>query len=203
MQNVSLSSSLHINIPFVDEIKENPAYAELIKEIMSNKPENETLALTEECRAVIQRKLPPKRKDPGSFSIPITIGEVDFGRALCDLGASVSLMPLAVCTKLGLDEVTPTSISLQLADRSIKHPLGILENVLVKIKERKGKLYTGRFRHTEYGRGCGHATDSRKTFLGHGGCDYQCQRRETHVGDEHLELELGRTMSHPMSTVIE
>ena len=106
---------LHINIPFVDALAQIPTYAKFLKEVMSNKrklEDYETIFMTEECSAIIQNKLPPKLKDPGSFSIPCTIGKVDFGKALCDLGASVSLMSLSISRKLGLKELKPTTISL-------------------------------------------------------------------------------------------
>ncbi|KAJ4967326.1 hypothetical protein NE237_019175 [Protea cynaroides] len=93
------------NVPTSDALAQIPAYVKFLKEIMSNKQklkDYETIALTEECSAVIQNKLPPKLRDPGSFSIPCTIGEVDFSRALCDLGASVSLMPLSVEAGVGV-----------------------------------------------------------------------------------------------------
>ncbi|XP_057997811.1 uncharacterized protein LOC131176794 [Hevea brasiliensis] len=93
----------------------------------------ETVALTEECSAILQNKLPPKLKDPESFSIPCHIGETSIERALYDLGASVSLMPLSICEKLKVGDLKPTTISLQLADRSIKYPVGILENVPLKV----------------------------------------------------------------------
>ena len=127
---------LHINIPFADTLAQMPSYAKFMKDILSNKrklEEFETVALTEECSAILQKKLPPKLKDPGSFYIPCTIGQCNFERALCDLGASVNLMPLSVYRKLGLGEVKPTTVSLLLADRSIKHMRGILEDVLVKV----------------------------------------------------------------------
>ena len=89
--------------------------------------------LTEECSAILQRKLPPKLKDPGSFTIPCNIGDVKFEKVLCDLGASVNLMPLSIFRKLGLGEVKLTTVSLLLADRSIKHPRGVIEDVLVKV----------------------------------------------------------------------
>ncbi|XP_058003988.1 uncharacterized protein LOC110659532 [Hevea brasiliensis] len=86
-----------------------------------------------ECRAILQNKLPPKLKDPESFSISCHIGETSIERALCDLGASVSLMPLSICEKLKVGDLKPTTISLQLADRSIKYLVGILENVPLKV----------------------------------------------------------------------
>lgn len=91
--------------------------------------------LTEECSARIQRKLPPKLKDPGSFTVPCTIGDCYFDKALCDLGASINLMPLSVFRKLGLGEVKATTVTLQLADRSLTHPRGIIEDVLVKVEK--------------------------------------------------------------------
>ncbi|KAL8092004.1 hypothetical protein AgCh_034328 [Apium graveolens] len=93
----------------------------------------ETVALTEECSAVLQQKLPSKLKDPGSFTIPCTIGKLSFDKCLCDLGASINLMPLSIFKKLNLPDPKPTYMSLQLADRSITYPRGIVEDVLVKV----------------------------------------------------------------------
>ncbi|XP_024021582.1 uncharacterized protein LOC112091651 [Morus notabilis] len=127
---------LHINIPFADALEQMPSYVKFMKEILSNKrklEEYETVALTEECSAILQKKLPTKLKDPGSFTIPCTIGNSFFDKALCDLRASINLMALSVYRKLGLGEAKPTTISLQLADRSIKYPRGIIEDVLVKV----------------------------------------------------------------------
>ncbi|XP_050211402.1 uncharacterized protein LOC126661592 [Mercurialis annua] len=91
------------------------------------------VALTEECSAILQKKkLPPKLKDPGSFSIPCTIGNVNVASCLCDLGASINLILLLV-RKLGITEMKPTIVSLHLADRSVKRPLGIVEDLLVKV----------------------------------------------------------------------
>ena len=91
------------------------------------------MALTEECSALIQKKLPPKLEDPGSFSISYWIRNISFERALCDLSADVSLMSLSVCKKLEMGELKSTMISLQLANCSIKHPIGILEDVPIKV----------------------------------------------------------------------
>ncbi|XP_022872663.1 uncharacterized protein LOC111391644 [Olea europaea var. sylvestris] len=113
-----------------------PSYVKFMKDILSNKrrlEEYETVALTEECSAILQKKLPPKLKDPGSFTIPCSIGNSMFERALCDLGASINLMPLSTFRKLGLGEARRTTISLQLADRSIKHLREIIKDVLVKV----------------------------------------------------------------------
>ncbi|XP_056697729.1 uncharacterized protein [Spinacia oleracea] len=91
----------------------------------------------QECSALLQNKSPPKLKDLGSFSNPYNIGNVFIDKALCDIGASVSVMPLSACTKLKMGELKVTNITLQMADRSVKYPLGILEDVPVRV----GKLY--------------------------------------------------------------
>ncbi|KAI3472480.1 hypothetical protein Pfo_031183 [Paulownia fortunei] len=127
---------LHINIPFADALEQMPSYVKFMKEILSNKQkleEYKIVALTEECSAILQKKLPPKLKDPGSFMIPCSIGNSFFDKALCDLGASINLMSLSVYRKLGLGEAKPTTVSLQLADKSVKYPRGIIEDVLVKV----------------------------------------------------------------------
>ncbi|KAL1826556.1 hypothetical protein ACET3Z_004968 [Daucus carota] len=127
---------LQINIPFAEALEQMPSYAKFMKGILSRKlklVELETVALTEECSAVLQQKLPPKLKDPGSFTIPCTIGQLSFDKCLCDLGASINLMPLSIFSQLGLPELKPTNMSLQLADRSITYPRGIVEDVLVKV----------------------------------------------------------------------
>ncbi|XP_061371302.1 uncharacterized protein LOC133313906 [Gastrolobium bilobum] len=127
---------LQVNIPFAEALESMPNYAKFMKDLLSKMrklKECETVALTEECSAIIQKKLPPKLKDPGSFSIPIAIGNIEVGKALCDLGASINLMPLSMCKALVIRELKPTTISLQLADRSIRRSDGVIEDVLVKI----------------------------------------------------------------------
>ncbi|XP_062075671.1 uncharacterized protein LOC133779773 [Humulus lupulus] len=95
--------------------------------------EFETVALTEGCSAILKSKIPPKLKDPGSFTIPCSIGGRDVGRALCDLGASINLMPMSIFKKLGIGEARPATVTLQLADRSMAHPEGKIEDVLVQV----------------------------------------------------------------------
>ncbi|XP_057248258.1 uncharacterized protein LOC130590231 [Beta vulgaris subsp. vulgaris] len=80
-----------------------------------------------------QNTLPEKLGDPGSYSIPVKLGNIAIKNALCDLGASVSLMPLSICKQLNMGELKPTRISLQLADRTVKFPLGILEDVPLRV----------------------------------------------------------------------
>ncbi|XP_062093602.1 uncharacterized protein LOC133799621 [Humulus lupulus] len=112
-----------------------PNYVKFLKDILTKKRrlgEFETVALSEGCSAMLKSKIPPKLKDPGSFTIPCSIGGRDVGRALCDLGTSINLMPMSIFKKLGIGEARPTTVTLQLADRSMAHPEGKIEDVLVQ-----------------------------------------------------------------------
>ncbi|XP_038896710.1 uncharacterized protein LOC120084970 [Benincasa hispida] len=111
-------------------------YAKFMKDILSKKnkfKKYEMISLTEECSVVLQKKLPQKLKDPRSFTLPCTIGSLSVARVLCGLGASINLMPLPIFRKLDVGEVQSTTISLQLADRSLTYPRGIVQDVLVKV----------------------------------------------------------------------
>ncbi|KAJ9180990.1 hypothetical protein P3X46_009167 [Hevea brasiliensis] len=106
---------LYINIPFTEALSQMPSYAKFLKEILLKKRKLEdygTIALKEECSAILQNKLPQKLKEPGSFSIPCLIDNKKIDKAFCDLGASVSLMPISICKKLEIGELRPTTISL-------------------------------------------------------------------------------------------
>ncbi|XP_042969079.1 uncharacterized protein LOC122301762 [Carya illinoinensis] len=91
------------------------------------------IMLIEESSAILQKKLLPKLKDPGSFTIPCTIGNSYFDKTLWDLGASINLLPFSIFMKLRLGEAKPTTVSLQLVDRSIKYSRGLIEDITVKV----------------------------------------------------------------------
>ncbi|XP_070019414.1 uncharacterized protein [Nicotiana sylvestris] len=93
----------------------------------------EMLKQIQTCSAVVTRPIAEKLSDPGSFTIPFTIGNFAFAKALCDLGASINLMPLAIYKRLGIGRSRPTSMLLQLADRTVKRPSGILDDVLIQV----------------------------------------------------------------------
>ena len=125
-----------VNIHLLDLINQVPAYAKFLKDLCTIKKGlgiEKKAFLTEHVSALIQSKYPVKYKDPGSPTIPVNIGGHCINKALLDLGASVNLMPHSVYLQLGLGELKPTSITLSLANRSVKIPKGIVEDVLVKI----------------------------------------------------------------------
>ncbi|XP_062114088.1 uncharacterized protein LOC133825115 [Humulus lupulus] len=130
---LNIFKKIHTKIPFVDALEQMPNYAEFMKEVMSKMrklKDYEIMKLAEECTVIIERQLLEMLKDPCSFTIPCVIGELHIGKALCDLGTSINLMPLSIFQKLNLGGVKPTTISLQLADRSLTYHRGIIEDVL-------------------------------------------------------------------------
>ena len=120
----------------MDIIKQVPAYAKFLKDLCIIKKGlgiKKKAFLTEQVSAIIQSKNPVKYKDPGSPTISVNIGGTCIDKSLLDLGASVNLLPYSVYKQLGLGKLKPTNMTLSLADRSVKIPKGIVEDVLVKI----------------------------------------------------------------------
>jgi hypothetical protein len=122
-------------MPLLDALQV-PTYSRYFKDILANKYEVATLRvdhvkMSEECSTAIANGL-EKQKDPGCPTIPCSVGSFKFEKALCDLGASVSVMPKDVFEKLCLP-LEPTDMCLELGDNSIRYPLGIAEDVPVKV----------------------------------------------------------------------
>ncbi|GJU75292.1 reverse transcriptase domain-containing protein [Tanacetum coccineum] len=127
---------LYINFPFIEALAQMPKYAKFLKGLLTNRARLEeacTITMNERCFMVFLNKRPSKEKDPRSFTIPCNIGKLHINNALADLGASISLMPYTMYEKLGLGELKATRISLELVDRSIQYPRGIIENMLIKV----------------------------------------------------------------------
>ena len=133
---LEIFKKIEISIPFAEAITQMLNYAKFMKDILSKKKkiaEEGIVSLIATCSAIIQKSLPAKMKDPGSFPIPCSIGKYEFKEALCDSSASINLMPLSLVQRLSLGELTPTAITLQMANRSMAQPEGVLEDVLVKV----------------------------------------------------------------------
>ena len=125
-----------VNIPLLNMIKQVPTYAKFLKDLCTVKKGlnvNKKAFLTEQVSAIIGNKTPVKYKDPGCPTISVNIGGISVEKALLDLGASVNLLPYSMYKQLGLGELKPTSITLSLADRSIKIPKGTIEDVLIQV----------------------------------------------------------------------
>jgi len=125
-----------IKIPFAEALSQMPLYAKFLKEIFSKKKTIEhidTIALTRESSAII-KKPTSKLRDPCSFAIPCEVGSEIIDKALCDLGASFSLLPLSLFKRMRIGELKPTEMTLKLADRSTIQPVGYIEDIPVTIE---------------------------------------------------------------------
>ncbi|GJY65969.1 reverse transcriptase domain-containing protein [Tanacetum coccineum] len=126
---------LRFDISFADALILMPKFASTIKSLLTNKEKLFELAktpLNEHCSVVLLNKLPKKLGDPDKFLIPCDFPGMDECLAMADLGPSINLMPLSVWKRLSLLELTPTCMTLELADRSISRSIGIAEDVYVK-----------------------------------------------------------------------
>nr|GEX55748.1 reverse transcriptase domain-containing protein [Tanacetum cinerariifolium] len=127
---------LNFNISFADALILMSKFGQTIKSLLTNKEKLFELArtpLNEHCLAVLLKKLPEKLGDPGKFLIPCDFSGMDECLALADLGASINLMPLSVWKMFSLPELSPTCMTLELADRSISRSVGVAEDVSVKV----------------------------------------------------------------------
>ena len=125
-----------VDIPLLDMIKQVPTYTKFLKDLCTVKKGlgiDKKAFLIEQVSSIIQCKTLVKYKDPRSPTISVNIGGICIDKALLDLGATVNLLPYSVYKQLGLGEMKPTNITLSLADRSVKIPKGIMEDVLVKV----------------------------------------------------------------------
>ncbi|GJR99009.1 reverse transcriptase domain-containing protein [Tanacetum coccineum] len=127
---------LRFDISFADALFLMPRFAPTIRDLLMNKEkllELVKIPLNENCSAMLLKKLPEKLGDPGKFLIPCEFPGMEICYALADLGASINLMPLSIWKKLSLPELSPTRMTLELADRSITYPKGLAEDVYVKV----------------------------------------------------------------------
>lgn len=126
MKFLNALRQLHINIFFINSILQIPNYTKFLKEMLTKKRkqlEYESVALSEECSAILNNKLPHKLKDPVSFTPPCSVGNSHNVNILIDFRASINLMPF-IFTRNSVLEPKETSIKLQISNRSIKHPHG-------------------------------------------------------------------------------
>nr|GEW26324.1 DNA-directed DNA polymerase [Tanacetum cinerariifolium] len=127
---------MSFEISFTDALILMPKFASTLKALIGNKEKLSEMARTpmnEHCSAIILNKLPKKLEDPGKFLIPCEFPGMYECLALADLGASINLMPLSVWKKHSLLELTPTCMTLELADRTESKPIGIAKDVKVKV----------------------------------------------------------------------
>ncbi|GKA37962.1 reverse transcriptase domain-containing protein [Tanacetum coccineum] len=133
---LKMFKQLRLEIGLKDALVEMPKFNKWLSSLLRNKEKLEEIAITTvnvECSASIMNKVPEKLEDPGKFIIPCALQELDRTNALADSGASIHLLPHFVYKKLGLRALTPTRMTLELANRSITHPMGIAKDVVVRV----------------------------------------------------------------------
>ncbi|XP_074293197.1 uncharacterized protein LOC141620154 [Silene latifolia] len=133
---LDMLKKLEVSLPFTEVVTQMPLYTKFSKDVLTKKRSigrDGLVSLRGQCIAILLNPMPEKLQDPDNFSIPCTVGNVSIKRALCDLGASVSILPLPIARKVGLHDMITTSMTLQLADRSVQRPIGVIEDVPVKV----------------------------------------------------------------------
>ncbi|RDY06053.1 hypothetical protein CR513_10027, partial [Mucuna pruriens] len=137
---------VEINNPLLDAIKKIPKYAKFLKKLCVHKKKKmkggmeiggivSALIRNKDFTIGAQQALLKKCRDPGIFSVPCTIGDCTFVDAMLDLGASINVMPTSIYKSLYFGDLEPTGMTIQLANRSVVQPLGILEDVLVQVNK--------------------------------------------------------------------
>ncbi|XP_049399831.1 uncharacterized protein LOC125863901 [Solanum stenotomum] len=132
----SLLKQLPINFLLIEDLEQMPRYEKFMKNMVTKQravsfQDNDRF---QHCSAIATRSLVQEKEDPGAFTIPCTIGLLHFAKVLCDFGASINLMPLSIYKKLGLGDPKSIVIQFLMADRTVKRPIGVLNDLLVKVE---------------------------------------------------------------------
>ncbi|XP_070025249.1 uncharacterized protein [Nicotiana sylvestris] len=131
---IEIMKSLLIDVPLVEALEQMSGYAKFMKDLVTKKRsmDCDTIKMTHQVSFIVH-SMAPTLKDPGAFTIPCTIGSADFAKALCDLGASINLMPYSIFKTLCIGQSRATSMRLQMEDRTMKRLLGIIDDVPVRV----------------------------------------------------------------------
>ncbi|CAM8978558.1 unnamed protein product [Rhodiola kirilowii] len=194
---------LYVTMPFTEVITQAPSYARFLKDVITCRrtiEDVDTVSLNRECSAILQPLMPLKLEDPGSFSISCYINDVKIERAMCDLGASISLMPYSLCKKLNIGEPKLTQMILRLANRSSRFPKGVLKDVPVRV----GNFYIpGDFVVLEMEEDTEIPILLGRPFLYTAGAIFDTTKGSIsmRVGDEEVEFNLEKAQKGPSSTM--
>ena len=135
---IEIFNQVKINVPLLDTIQQVPSYAKFLKDMCTKKKKTNVpkkVFLATNISKLLSGPIPVKYKDPGSPTIACTVGQAEISRALLDLGASINLLPFSVYQQLGLSDLSPTQVTIQLADHSVKDPKGKINDVLIRVGE--------------------------------------------------------------------
>ncbi|XP_071704562.1 uncharacterized protein [Rutidosis leptorrhynchoides] len=133
----NMFNQINVNILLIDFLKENPHYGKGLKTLLSNKgkdAEKSSMFIIKKCKAIFQKyDTPEKLGESGSITVSCSFNNSRIHQALADTGSRINLMPYSLYKRLGLGELTPTRMSICLVDSSFNYPMGIAENIPVKI----------------------------------------------------------------------
>ncbi|XP_070022158.1 uncharacterized protein [Nicotiana sylvestris] len=131
---IEMMKSLSINVPLVEALEQMLGYARFIKDLVTKNRsmDCETIKMTHQVSVVVHL-MAPNLEDPDAFTIPRTIRSANFAKALCNLGASINLMPYSVFKTLGIGQPRDTSMRLKMEDRTMNRSLGIINDVIVRV----------------------------------------------------------------------
>ncbi|GJU49321.1 reverse transcriptase domain-containing protein [Tanacetum coccineum] len=133
---LKMFKQLRLEIGLKDALVEMPKFNKWLSSLLRNKEKLEEIAITTvnaKCSAIIMNKVPKKLEDLGKFLIPCVLQELDRTSALADFRASINLLPHSIYKQIGLEALNPTQMTLELANRSVTHPMGIAEDVVVRV----------------------------------------------------------------------
>jgi len=131
---LEMFNQVKLNVPLLDTIQQVPTYAKFLKDMCTKKRKTNVpkkVFLATNISEILSGPIPVKYKDLGCPTISCTIGQTEISKALLDLGASINLLPPSVYQQLGLGELNPTRVTIQLADRSVKIPKRKIRDVLI------------------------------------------------------------------------
>ncbi|XP_015160535.1 uncharacterized protein [Solanum tuberosum] len=133
---IAMLKKLSINVSLIESLEKMPRYTKFMKDLVTNKRavsfENDERM--KHCSAIATRSLVQKKDYLGAFTIPCAIGMLHFAKAFCDLCANINLMPLSIYKKLCLGVPKLTAMRLLMVDRTTKKPIGVLQDVLLKVE---------------------------------------------------------------------
>ncbi|XP_070052253.1 uncharacterized protein [Nicotiana tomentosiformis] len=131
---IDMIKGLSINVPLVEALEQMLGYEKFMKDLVTKKRSMncQTIKMTHQVSAIVH-SMAQKLEDPSAFTIPCTIRSTNFAKALCDLGASINSIPYSVFITLGIGQPRPISMRLQMADPTMKRPLGIIDDVFVRV----------------------------------------------------------------------
>ncbi|GJW59694.1 reverse transcriptase domain-containing protein [Tanacetum coccineum] len=135
---LKILKQIHFDISLMDALTQILKFTKVLKDLLKDKEKLEELENTPinaECSAILFNKVPKKLDDPGKFLIPCILQDLEVYNSLADSRASINLMPLSICEKLGIGPLKPTRMTLELANRSVTFLMGIAEDVIVKVEK--------------------------------------------------------------------